>query len=74
MPIIGPSWVASIVNKIGKSKYWKSSAIIVVWDDWGGYYDHVPPPLYDKQGGLGFRFSDDHHLPVRPSARRAHTV
>jgi phospholipase C len=51
----GPSWVASIVNKIGKSKYWKSSAIIVVWDDFGGYYDHVPPPLYDKQGGLGFR-------------------
>ena len=51
----GPSWVASIVNAIGKSKYWKSSAIVVVWDDWGGYYDHVPPPFYDGQGGLGFR-------------------
>jgi phospholipase C len=52
----GPSWVASLVNAVGQSKYWKSSAIVVLWDDWGGYYDHVPPPLYDQQGGLGFRF------------------
>ncbi len=52
----GPSWVAQIVNAVGKSKYWKSSAIVVLWDDWGGYYDHVSPPLYDNQGGLGFRF------------------
>jgi phospholipase C len=52
----GPSWVASLVNAIGTSKYWKSTAIVVLWDDWGGYYDHVPPPLYDNQGGLGYRF------------------
>ncbi len=51
----GPSWVASVVNAVGKSKYWNSSAIVVLWDDWGGYYDHVPPPFYDNQGGLGFR-------------------
>ena len=52
----GPSWVASIVNAVGTSKYWKSSAIVVLWDDSGGFYDHVPPPFYDDQGGLGFRF------------------
>ncbi|MBV9717963.1 MAG: hypothetical protein JOZ77_01470 [Candidatus Eremiobacteraeota bacterium] len=52
----GPSWVASIVNAVGTSKYWKSCAIVVLWDDWGGYYDHVTPPFYDDQGGLGFRF------------------
>ncbi len=52
----GPSWVSSIVNAVGESKYWKSSAIVVLWDDWGGYFDHVPPPMYDDQGGLGFRF------------------
>jgi phospholipase C len=52
----GPSWVASIVNKIGHSEYWSSTAIVVLWDDWGGYYDHVPPPFYDTRGGLGFRF------------------
>jgi len=51
----GPSWVASVVNAIGESKYWKSSAIVVLWDDWGGYYDHVAPPFYDHQGGLGLR-------------------
>jgi phospholipase C len=50
----GPSWVASLVNKVGTSKYWNSTAIFVVWDDWGGWYDHVPPPFVDYDG-LGFR-------------------
>ena len=37
----GPAWVASIVNAIGgDSYYWPNTAIIVVWDDWGGWYDH----------------------------------
>lgn len=52
---LGPEWVASVVNAIGKSSYWKSSVIIVIWDDWGGFYDHVPPPFQDQLGGLGFR-------------------
>jgi phospholipase C len=51
----GPSWVASIVNAIGQSKYWKSSAIVILWDDWGGFYDHESPAFFDGQGGLGFR-------------------
>ena len=51
----GPSWVASIVNAIGESSYWNTTAIVVVWDDWGGFYDHVPPPFFDTWGGLGFR-------------------
>jgi phospholipase C len=52
----GPSWVASVVNAIGESQYWSSSAVIVVWDDWGGFYDPVAPPLpRDDQGGPGFR-------------------
>lgn len=50
----GPSWVAQVVNAIGQSSYWKSTAIVVVWDDWGGWYDHVPPPQLDY-AGLGFR-------------------
>jgi phospholipase C len=40
----GPLWVASIANAIGASPYWKSTAIVVVWDDWGGWYDHYLPP------------------------------
>jgi phospholipase C len=41
----GPSWVASIVNAIGHSAYWNNTVIFVVWDDWGGWYDHVAPPI-----------------------------
>jgi phospholipase C len=51
----GPSWVASVVNAVGQSAYWRSTAIVVVWDDWGGFYDHVPPPFLDNWGGVGFR-------------------
>ncbi len=50
----GPSWVASIVNAVGSSPYWNSTAILVTWDDWGGWYDHVAPPQLDAMG-LGFR-------------------
>ncbi|HEY5425495.1 MAG TPA: alkaline phosphatase family protein, partial [Candidatus Tumulicola sp.] len=50
----GPSWVAQVVNAVGTSAYWKSTAIVVVWDDWGGFYDHVAPRQLDS-GGLGFR-------------------
>lgn len=52
--LTGPSWVASIVNAVGESKYWKTSAIFVTWDDWGGLYDHVKPPIYDAYD-IGFR-------------------
>jgi phospholipase C len=54
-PDEGPSWIASVVNKIGNSSYWNSTAIIVLWDDWGGFYDHEPPPFLDHAGGLGMR-------------------
>jgi phospholipase C len=50
----GPSWVASVVNAVGESSYWNTSAIIVVWDDWGGWYDNAKPPQLDYRG-LGFR-------------------
>jgi len=46
----GPSWVASIVNAIGNSPYWANSAIVITWDDWGGWYDHVPPPRVINDG------------------------
>jgi phospholipase C len=50
----GPDWVASIVNAIGESQYWNSTAIFITWDDWGGWYDHVDPPKIDAMGP-GFR-------------------
>jgi len=39
----GPAWIASIVNAVGQSSYWNNTAILVTWDDWGGFYDHVAP-------------------------------
>jgi phospholipase C len=50
----GPSWVAQVVNAIGQSQFWNSTAIVVVWDDWGGHYDHVAPAQFGF-GQLGFR-------------------
>jgi phospholipase C len=53
----GPSWVAQVVNAIGNSPYWNNSAIFITWDDWGGWYDHVPPPAVLKdceQWGCGY--------------------
>jgi phospholipase C len=47
----GPSWVASIINAIGNQRkcrngeiYWNNTVILVTWDDWGGWYEHVVPP------------------------------
>jgi phospholipase C len=50
----GPDWVASVVNAVGTSQFWNSTAIFVIWDDWGGWYDHVAPPQVGAEG-LGFR-------------------
>ena len=51
---LGPSWVASIVNAIGRSPNWSNTAIFITWDDWGGWYDHVAPPIYNSYQ-YGFR-------------------
>ncbi|HVN68236.1 MAG TPA: alkaline phosphatase family protein [Candidatus Binatia bacterium] len=50
----GPAWVASLVNAIGTSKFWKNTAIFIMWDDWGGWFDPVKP-VYEDYDGLGFR-------------------
>jgi phospholipase C len=56
-PTSGPSWVASVVNAIGHSKYWDSCAIFIFWDDPGGWYDPEPPKAidYDNYDSLGYR-------------------
>jgi phospholipase C len=64
----GPSWVASLVNAIGKSKYWNSTAIFIFWDDYGGWYDPAPPKMLDYDG-LGLRIP---MLIVSAYAKRGH--
>ena len=47
-------YVSYLVNQVMQSQYWQSTAIIITWDDYGGFYDHVPPPQIDRYGE-GFR-------------------
>jgi phospholipase C len=70
----GPSWVASVVNAVGESSYWKSTAIIIVWDDWGGFYDPLEPPPLDRQGGPGFRVPAIVISPYVPRNEISHSV
>jgi phospholipase C len=46
----GQAYVTKIINAVMRSPEWDSTAIFLTWDDWGGYYDNVPPPTVDKQG------------------------
>lgn len=62
----GPEWVASVVNALGEGPLWNTTAIFVVWDDWGGWYDHVAPPQLDRMG-LGFRVP---FIVISPWAKR----
>ena len=55
-----------LVDAIGASKFWKSTAIFIMWDDWGGWFDPVQP-VYEDYDGLGFRVP---LLIVSPYAKR----
>jgi phospholipase C len=53
-PDAGMDYVAYLVDQVMQSPEWNSTAIIITWDDYGGFYDHVPPPQVDEFGE-GFR-------------------
>jgi phospholipase C len=50
----GENWSTGVIDAIMRSPMWKSTAIFLTWDDWGGFYDHLAPPQIDKFG-LGIR-------------------
>ncbi|MBI4259200.1 MAG: twin-arginine translocation signal domain-containing protein [Actinobacteria bacterium] len=50
----GHDFVTRVVNAIMEGPMWRHTAIFVTWDEWGGFYDHVPPPEVDRFG-LGIR-------------------
>ena len=75
----GPGWVCSIVNTLGASTYWNQSAVIVVWDDWGGFYDHVPARHPATNPGDPMNSSDPYEygfrvplLAIGPTAKLAY--
>jgi phospholipase C len=61
----GQTYVTTLINAIMRSPDWSSTAIFLSWDDWGGFYDHVPPPTVD-QSGYGLRVPG---LVISPYAR-----
>jgi len=68
----GENWTARLVNSVMRSPLWSSTAIVIVWDDFGGFYDHVDPPRVDRFG-LGPRVP---MLVISPWAKKGvdHTV
>jgi len=71
----GPSWVASIVNAIGNSDFWANTAILITWDDWGGWYDHVAPTVINDGVSWGSGYVYGFRVPlifVSPYAKAAY--
>jgi phospholipase C len=64
----GQRFVRTLINALMASNEWQRSAFLWTYDDWGGWYDHVPPPRVDRYG-YGFRVPA---LLVSPYARRGH--
>jgi Phosphoesterase family len=63
--VYGPDWVGDIINAVGQAcngKYWTTepTAIFVVWDDWGGWFDHVAPLVaWRENAGQGYNNCPD---------------
>lgn len=67
-PSLGEKATQTMVQALMQSDSWNSSAFFLTYDDWGGWYDHVPPPQIDDRG-YGFRVPA---LLVSPYARKGH--
>jgi phospholipase C len=46
----GENWTVEVLNALMESPEWDSTAVVLTWDDFGGFYDHVPPPHVDMYG------------------------
>jgi phospholipase C len=62
------NWLTDVVNAVMESDDWEHTALFLTWDEWGGFYDHVPPPEVDDIG-FGFRVP---MLVISPYARKGY--
>jgi phospholipase C len=46
----GENWSVAVMNALQRSEFWPTTAVVMIWDDFGGFYDHVIPPQYDIMG------------------------
>jgi phospholipase C len=75
----GDAYMSDVVHAFMESPQWKRGALFIVYDEWGGFFDHVPPPsvpddrgnpdLNKDYGQMGFRIPA---VIVSPYARRGH--
>jgi phospholipase C len=75
--LYGPSWVTALINAIGNNPkcaagtkdagqtYWENTAIVITWDDWGGWSDHRPAPYASKLPCTSFPCQGDYQLGFR---------
>jgi len=75
--LYGPSWVAAVVNAIGNNptcaagtkdtgqNYWQNTAIVVTWDDWGGWSDHQPAPRASNLPCISTNCQGDYQYGIR---------
>jgi phospholipase C len=64
----GQTYVTHLIDSIMRSPDWNSTAIFLSWDDWGGFYDNVDPPVVDHNG-YGIRVPA---LVISPYARKGY--
>jgi phospholipase C len=64
----GLNWLTSTIQRVQASPAWSETAIVVIWDEGGGWYDHVNPPSKDSQG-LGIRVP---MLVISPMAKQGY--
>ena len=64
----GEHWTTQVLNAVMESPSWKETAVFITWDDYGGFYDHLPPPQVDVYG-FGIRSP---MLAISPYAKHGH--
>ena len=68
---VGENYAVKVLNAVMNGPQWPSTALFLIWDEWGGFYDHVEPPVVERwENGKPYRYG--HRAPcivISPYAR-----